>query len=95
MATKYVNFVHRKRVSGGLALGGGMGKLDAVYSRDETFLGTQRFVEAHRYSYPFPLFEILGRVDIRPIKYLSVGPYYGIRNGTLAFGGAVRIQFTK
>jgi hypothetical protein len=42
-----------------------------------------------------PLFEILGRVDLRPIKHLSIGPYYGIRDGMFAAGLSVRVHFTK
>lgn len=91
MATKYVNFVSRKRVSGGLALGGGVGKLDAGYTRHNVFfLGTRFFVEANQYNRAFPPFEILAWMDVRPAKFVSVGPYYGIRNGTLALGIAVR-----
>jgi len=35
------------------------------------------------------------KVDVRPVKYISVGPYYGIRNGTLALGVALRIHAVK
>jgi len=95
LATKYFNFVARKHISGGLAVGGGIGKLDASYTRHEVFQGVRRFVEANVYNRAIPLFEILGRVDVRPVRFFSVGPFYGIRNSTLALGVAVRIHATK
>jgi hypothetical protein len=95
MATKYVNFVTRKYVSGGLAIGGGLGKLEAGYTRLDIFQGVSRLIDSGTYNRPVPLFEILGRVDVRPVKYITVGPYYGIRNGTLALGAAVRLHITK
>jgi hypothetical protein len=95
MATKYLNVVTRRHWSGGFALGGGVGKLDASYTRFQTFQGTRRLVEANSYDYVVPLFEILGRVDVRPFRFLSIGPYYGIRNGTLVAGGAVRFHFVR
>ena len=95
MATKYVNFVTRKYVSGGLAFGGGIGKLGAGYTRSETFQGVSRLIDSGTYNGLFPLFEILGRVDVRPVKYITFGPYYGIRNGTLALGVALRIHAVR
>lgn len=95
MATKYVNFVRRRFVSGGLAVGGGVGNGRAHYVRNVTFQGTPYFVEANSYDRTIPLFEILGRVDVRPVKYVSVGPYYGIRNGTLALGVALRLHAVR
>ena len=95
MATKYVNFVTRKYVSGGLAFGGGIGKLGAGYTHLDIFQGVSRLIDSDTYDRPFPLFEILGRVDVRPMKYITVGPYYGIRNGTLALGVAVRIHAVR
>jgi hypothetical protein len=95
MATKYVNFIHTKRVSGGFAFGAGIGKGEASYTRQFLLNGVAYAAESNAYIRVIPLFEILGRVDIRPIKYLSVGPYYGIRNGTLAAGVAVRLHITK
>ena len=57
--------------------------------------GVSRLINSGTYNGPVPLFEILGRVDVRPMKYITVGPYYGIRNGTLAFGVALRLHLTK
>lgn len=95
MATKYVNVVRRRHVSGGFAFGAGIGKGEANYVRQFRFNGVPYVAESNSYDRVVPLVEILGGVDLRPIKYLSVGPYYGIRNGTLAAGVAVRIHITK
>jgi hypothetical protein len=95
MATKYANVAAKKHVSGGFAFGAGIGKLEASYVRSTSFAGIPQSLQANSYNRIVPLFEILGRLDIRPIKYLSVGPYYGIRNGTLAAGVAVRLHITK
>src|SRR5260370_36968291 len=86
MATKYVNVVARKKVSGGFAFGAGIGKGEASYTRTEAFQGLTSPIESKAYNRAIPLFEILGRVDLRPIKYLTIGPYYGIRDGMFAGG---------
>jgi hypothetical protein len=95
MATKYVNVVARKHISGGFAFGGGIGRLKANYVRSTSLVGIPQSLEANSYDRVVPLFEILGQIDIRPIKYLSIGPFYGIRNGTLAAGAALRLHFVK
>jgi hypothetical protein len=95
MVTKYVNVVAKKHVSAGFAFGGGIGKLEASYVRSTSFAGIAPALETNSYDRIVPLFEILGRIDVRPIKYLSIGPYYGIRNGTLAAGAALRLHITK
>lgn len=95
MATKYLNFVTRKWVSGGLALGGGIGQLNAHYIRSFASPGTITFGTDKQYAHVVPLFEILARVDFRPMRYVTVGPFYGIRNGTLAAGVALRIHTIK
>jgi hypothetical protein len=95
MATKYVNVVARKKVSGGFAFGAGIGKGEASYTRTEIFQGVILPIGSNTYNRVVPLFKILGRVDIRPIKALSIGPYYGIRNGMFAAGLAVRMHLTK
>jgi hypothetical protein len=95
MATKYANVVAKKHVSGGFAFGGGIGKGEASYTRQFLLNGVAYAAESNAYNRVIPLFEILARLDVRPVKFLTVGPYYGIRNGTLAAGVAVRLHITK
>jgi hypothetical protein len=95
MATKYLNFVTRKKVCGGLAFGGGVGELKAHYVRSFVSPSAISFGAAKQYEHVVPLFEILARLDFRPIRHVTVGPFYGIRNGTLAAGIAVRIHAMK
>src|SRR5260370_30046742 len=78
MATKYVNVVAKKHVSGGFAFGGGIGKGEASYTRTQILQGVTSPIESKAYNRVIPLFEILGRVDLRPIKYLTIVPSYGI-----------------
>jgi hypothetical protein len=95
MATKYVNVVARRHISSGFAFGGGIGRGEANYTRQMFFREAQTSTESNAYNRVIPLIEILGRIDFRPIKYLTIGPYYGIRNGTLAAGLTVRLHITK
>jgi hypothetical protein len=95
MATKYLNFFTTNHVSGGLALGGGVGELKAHYVRSFVSPSTISFGAAKQYEHVVPLFEILARVDFRPVRHLTVGPFYGIRNGMLAAGIALRIHTIK
>lgn len=95
MATKYVNFVTRKRLSAGLAFGGGVGQLKAHYVRSFASPDTITFGAAKHYEHVIPMFEMLGRLDFRPVRHLTVGPFYGIRNGTLAAGLNLRIHFVR
>ena len=94
MATKYVNFVTRPRFSAGVGVGGGVGKFEASYTRSVSSPAFT-FSETRHYDYTIPLFEILGRVDFRVTRYVTIGPYYGIRNGLLGGGGSLRIHFLK
>jgi hypothetical protein len=95
MATKYLNFVTRKRVSAGLAFGGGVGQLNAHYVRSTIVPNTVMFASLKQYQHIVPTFEMLARVDFQPERHLTVGPFYGIRNGTLAAGLALRIHFVR
>jgi len=95
MATKYLNFVTRKWVSGGLAFGGGVGELKAHYVRSFIAPGNISFGAAKQYGHVVPFFEILARVDFRPMRHVTVGPFYGIHNGTLTAGVALRIHTIK
>lgn len=85
MASKHFNFFSREKVSGGVIVGGGIGKgeIDYVISHNGTFLKQEH--EDHA----TPVFELLASVDIRPVKQLSIGPYYGFLMG----GAAVRFHF--
>ena len=94
MATKYINFVTRGRVSAGLAVGGGIGSLQASYTRSAvSSTGVAALSERHDYDYTIGLFEILGRADFRLNRFLTIGPFYGARNGFIGGGAAVRVDF--
>jgi hypothetical protein len=95
MATKYLNFFTNYRVAAGIALGGGVGAVDASYVRTVSSPTATVFSDRRSYNYTVPLFEINGRVDFRVSRYVTVGPYFGIRNGTLGGGGCVRVHFLK
>jgi hypothetical protein len=95
MATKYLNFFTNSRVAAGVGLGGGVGVVDASYVRTLSSVRGSVSSDRHSYNYTVPLFEINGRVDFRVSRYVSVGPYFGIRNGTLGGGGCVRVHFLK
>ena len=89
MASKHANFFSREKVSGGLIVGGGVGKGELDYTT--TFNGG--FPVRRHEERTIPLFEVLASVDIRPVKQISIGPYYGFRNGFLMGGAAGRFHF--
>ncbi len=89
MATKHFNFFSREKVSGGLIAGGGIGKGEVDYTISHSGI----FVRQEHEDHVAPLFELLASVDIRPVKQLSIGPYFGFRNGFLMGGAAVRVHF--
>lgn len=89
MASKHVNFFANEKVSGGLIVGGGVGKGELDYT---TTINSASPVRRHE-ERTIPLIELLASVDIRPVKQLSIGPYYGFRNGFLMGGAAVRFHF--
>jgi len=95
MATKYLNFFTNDRIAAGVGLGGGVGKLEATYTRTVSSLTATIFSETLRYEYTVPLFEVHGRVDFRVSRYVTIGPYYGIRNGLVGGGGSLRVHFLK
>jgi len=91
MVTKYLNFFVRDHFSAGFALGGGYNKLQAGYDLFHDTL----LVESRRYNYDVPAFQTLAQADIRPIRWLSVGPFFGMRDGLITGGGALRIHFRR
>ena len=91
MITKFVNFFVREHVSAGLAFGGGYNKLEAGY--DEFLYGV--LIQRKRYNYDVPAVQVLAQSDIRPIRWLSLGPYFGLRDGFITGGGALRIHFRR
>lgn len=95
MLTKYLNFMSRKYFSFGLATGGGIGKLEASYYRFQTPPGSSVIFDRETVDYVVPTFQVVAQVDIRPVRWISLSPFYGIRNGTLGGGGAIRIHFTR
>jgi hypothetical protein len=95
MVTKYWNFFTARRASAGVATGGGIGKLDAWYTRTVSSPTAIVFFERLEYDYTIPMFEILARADFRVAGRITVGPFYGIRNGMLGGGAAVRIHLFR
>jgi len=99
MATKYVNFVARRRFSIGMGFGAGIApQLKLDYTKTQT-VGTTTTVTSKQYvvnQIPVtPLFQIQFRGDIRVSKNISIGPWGGFRNGLPAVGGALRVHFLK
>ena len=95
MATKYVNFFSNDRVSAGIGLGGGVGRLEASYTRRVSTPTIVVFSEFRNYDYAIPFFELIGRLDIRASRYATIGPFYGVRNGMFGGGVCVRIHFLR
>jgi hypothetical protein len=99
MATKYVNFVARRRFSIGMGFGAGIApQLKLDYSKTQT-VGTTTTTQNKQYvltEVPVtPLFQIQFRGDIRVSRNVSIGPWGGFRNGLPVAGGAVRVHFLK
>lgn len=92
MATKYANFYSNEHVSAGIGAGGGVGRLKAHSAYTDT-PPTSVTVEREELRRTLPLFEIFARLDIRPAKPVSFGPEFGLRNGAMMIGGAVKIHF--
>jgi hypothetical protein len=95
MITKYANFYSSRYVSFGLAFGGGAGQVDADYYRYLVPPGPGVILERESTQRVVPVFQALAQVDIRPVRWISLSPFYGVRNGTLGAGGAIRIHFTR
>jgi hypothetical protein len=96
MITKYTNFFSNKYVSGGLAFGGGGARVDASYLRYQVSrLGSPVVAQAETTQLLVPVFQAIAQVDIRPVRWISISPFYGLRNGALGAGGAIRIHFTR
>lgn len=95
MATKFANFFSRPKVSFGLAFGGGVGKLEANYYRYTVPPGPSVIFDREEVDYVVPTFQAIAQVDVRPVRWVSLSPFYGMRNGVLGWGGAIRIHFTR
>ena len=99
MATKYVNFVARRRFSIGMGFGAGIApQLKLDYTKTQT-VGTTTTIVNKQYTVNeipvTPLFQIQFRGDIRVSRNISVGPWGGFRNGLPTIGGVVRVHFLK
>jgi hypothetical protein len=99
MATKYVNFVARRRFSIGMGFGAGIApQLKVDYTKTVT-VGAVTQTQQKQYSLTevpvTPLFQVQFRGDIRVSRNISIGPWGGFRNGLPAAGGAVRMHFLK
>jgi hypothetical protein len=95
MITKYLNFFSSRYVSGGLAFGGGAAQADASYYRYQVPPGSSVITERDTTQLAVPVFQALAQLDIRPVRWISLSPFYGIRNGSLGAGGAIRIHLTR
>jgi hypothetical protein len=97
MFTKYLNFVSKRRFSAGFAFGGGVGQVDGRYTRYFIPPPGGRLLPSDRDTIQrvVPLFQAVAQVDVRPVRWISLSPFYGLRNGVLGVGGAIRIHFTR
>jgi hypothetical protein len=98
LATKYANIISRSRGSIGFGYGAGVGpQFKATYRRTEPFQGVTLPERTYTLkTLPVtPLFQIVLAGDIRLHRNLSFGPYVGLRNGLLVYGGMVRVRFVK
>jgi hypothetical protein len=95
MITKYLNFLSRRFISAGLAFGGGAAQLDASYYRYQVPPGPSVIIEQDTVQHAVPIFQAIAQVDIRPVRWISLSPSYGLRNGALGAGMAIRIHFTR
>jgi hypothetical protein len=93
--TKFLNFFSNRYVSGGLATGIGIGHVEASYIRYQVPPGPAVITGGDSTDRVVPLFQAVAQVDIRPVRWISLSPFYGLRNGTLGGGAAIRIHFTK
>jgi hypothetical protein len=93
MVTKFWNFLNTRFVSAGIATGGGVAQTQVRYVRYQTPPGV--FYDATNKDWITPTFQALVQADVRPVRWVSLSPFYGMRNGVLGFGGAVRIHFTR
>jgi len=95
MITKYLNFYSNRYFSAGLAFGGGAGQVEAHYYRYQVPPGPSVFTDQDSVDRWVPVFQGLAQVDIRPVRWVSISPFYGMRNGSLGAGAALRIHFTR
>lgn len=93
--TKYANFFSARWISGGLAFGGGAGQLEASYYRYQVPPGPSVITDRDSVDRWVPTFQAFAQVDVRPVRWVSLSPFYGLRNGMLGGGGAIRIHFTR
>lgn len=98
LATKYANVVAGSWGSIGFGFGAGVGpQFKATYRRTEPFQGVM--LPERTYTLEelpvTPLFQILLAGDLRLHRNFSLGPYVGLRNGMLVYGGMVRARFAR
>jgi hypothetical protein len=97
LATKHLNVFARSRGSAGFSLGAGVGpQFKASYRLEQpgASSGLERTYTLKELPVT-PLFQILVRGDIRILRQLSVGPFFGTRNGLLVGGATTRVHFLK
>jgi hypothetical protein len=98
LATKYVNFMVRRRFNFGMSFGGGVGpQLHASYQEIGNPTGGTPPAKTYTLTQipVTPMFQILFRGDVRVHRFISVGPYAGISTLFPTVGGTVRFHFVR
>lgn len=96
MVTKFWNFFSNRYVSAGIATGAGAAQAEGSYLRYAVTPGAPVIIgESDTFDRIVPIFQAVAQVDIRPVRWISLSPFYGMRNGALGGGGAIRIHFTR
>jgi hypothetical protein len=96
MATKYFNFMHRKRFSMGVGLGAGIGPQLTVHYRTTYGGGEIRQRKWSPNELPVtPLFAVTYRADIRLNRYLTIGPFAGVQDALPVFGATLRLALVR
>jgi hypothetical protein len=95
MFTKYLNFFSNRHISAGLASGGGIAQVDASYYRYQVPPGPLLITDRDSIQRVVPIFQAVAQLDVRPVRWISLSPFYGLRNGALGAGGTIRIHFTR
>ncbi|HZQ50719.1 MAG TPA: hypothetical protein VFB14_00890 [Bryobacteraceae bacterium] len=96
LATKYFNFVHRRRFSMGVGLGAGIGpQLSVKYRTTYAGGGTAVRTWSPKELSVTPLFAATYRADVRLNRHLSIGPFAGIEDALPVFGATIRVALPR
>lgn len=95
MVVRHLNFFSHSRISAGLAFGGGIGQVDASYYRYVSPPGPSVITDRDSTQRIVPVFQTVLEADFRPARWVSLSPFYGLRNGALGAGVAIRFHLTR